>query len=140
MKHAIPIRVYYEDTDAGGIVYHSNYLKFAERGRTEMLRHLNYSITDLLERENIMFVMRHVEMNYLAPARLDEQLSLETTLQTIKNTSFVMRQCVIRDGTLLCEMLVTLVCVDTNSFKPVRVPEGLRAALGDYLEEGTNEE
>lgn len=136
--HALPIRVYYEDTDAGGIVYHSNYFKFAERGRTEMLRDLDMSIQIVLDNHHIMFVMRHAEIEYFAPARLEDMLELRTCLSEIKNSSFIMHQTVLKDGVMLADIHATLVCLDERTFKPVRMPEAMRDAFKDYLEEEAN--
>jgi len=123
------IRVYYEDTDAGGIVYYANYLKFCERGRTELLRSAGFENKPLMEREGFIFVVRHLEADYLASAYLDDILRVDTSVEKLKNASFVMKQSIFRHDTRLFEMLVTLVCVGTNG-KPIRLPENLREALG----------
>ncbi len=143
MKHSIDIRVYYEDTDAGGVVYHANYLKFAERGRTEFLRYLGYENNELKKSKGILFVVRHMDINYLKPAFLDDSLSMVTAIESMKNSSFVMHQAVFKqnnvakDGQepeLICDMHVALVCVDTENYRPVRMPEEVRQALSQYSE------
>ncbi len=134
MKHSIDIRVYYEDTDAGGIVYHSNYLNFGERGRTEFLRHTGFSNSELQSRLGIIFVVRHIESDYLKPALLDDELTLETTIKELKNSSFAMHQRTVRAGEVMADMHVTLVCVDTKNFKPVRLPEDIKEAFQAYQE------
>lgn len=136
MKHTLPIRVYYEDTDAGGVVYHANYLKFAERGRTEFLRAAGFENNALSAEEGVIFVVRHIDINYLKPAFLDDALDMITTIQTMKNSSFTMHQRVTRPdkNEMICDMHVVLVCVDTKDYKPVRLPEKVKGAFAGYLE------
>ena len=93
-EHVFPVRVYYEDTDAGGIVYHANYLKFAERARTEMLRLLGHDQFDLLAQEEIGFTVRRCEVDYLAPARLDDALEVRTRLIDVRGASLKLAQTV----------------------------------------------
>ncbi len=130
--HTMDIRIYYEDTDAGGIVYYANYLRFCERGRTELLRAAGFENKPLMDREGFIFVVRHLEADYLASAYLDDMLRIETSVETVKNASFLMKQTIFRPTTdkdvKLFEMNVTLVCVGTNG-KPVRLPEEVRRAL-----------
>jgi acyl-CoA thioester hydrolase len=126
--HNIDIRVYYEDTDAGGIVFYANYLRFAERGRTEYLRNLGFENKSLMDTQGVIFVVRKVTADYLAPAYLDDKLRLETVVTELKNASFTMRQSLFRHNELIFCVDVILVCVD-RSGKPVRLPDGLRAAM-----------
>lgn len=126
--HKLNIRIYYEDTDAGGIVYYANYLKFCERGRTELLRSAGFENKPLMEREGFIFVVRHLEADYLASAYLDDILNVNTSVELLKNASFIMKQTIFRHDVKLFEMTVTLVCVGTNG-KPVRLPQNLREAL-----------
>lgn len=135
--HIFPFRIYYEDTDAGGVVYHGNYLNFSERARTEFLRDIGFESRKLQDDQNMMFVVRHAEVDYLKPAFLDDGLSLETSILKLKNSSFVLKQDVFREKELICAMKVTLVCVEKNTVKPVRLPDGIRAGFQDYLEEET---
>jgi acyl-CoA thioester hydrolase len=128
MNHNLPIRVYYEDTDAGGIVYYANYLKFAERGRTEMLRTLGLENSKLRDEEGVLLVVRHLEADYTAPGRLDDLLNLETSVGTVKNTSFAMKQSIFCGERLLCSMTVLIACINLQN-RPVRIPERLRQAL-----------
>lgn len=128
MTHSMDIRVYYEDTDAGGIVYYANYLKFCERGRTELLRCAGFENKPLMEREGFIFVVRHLVADYRASAFLDDILRVETSVAAVKNASFLMKQSVFRHNVQLFEMDVTLVCVGTNG-KPVRLPEDVKRAL-----------
>ena len=134
MEHIFDIRVYYEDTDAGGIVYHSNFLNFAERSRCEMLRDLGYQASDIEKDLGMMFVIKHAEVEYILPAVLDDALQVATTVMQMKNTSFQMRQIVRKKGQDICEMIITAVCVDTNAIKPVRLPDVLRSKFEPYLE------
>lgn len=123
------IRIYYEDTDCGGVVYYANYLRYFERGRTEYLRTLGISPSGLLEK-GILFVVRKVEVDYLAPARYDDLLILETEVFEISRTSVTFGQIIKKDGleTLVARGNVVLVMVDENG-KPARIPEDLKAAL-----------
>ncbi len=141
MKHRIPIRVYYEDTDAGGVVYHANFLKFAERGRTEFLRAVGYENLELKKNKGIIFVVRRIEADYHKPAFLDDSLIMQSSIETMKNTSFTMHQAVFREKTaenglaeeeLICDLHVVLVCVDTEKIQPVRLPEEVRQAFMSY--------
>jgi len=134
MSHTIDIRVYYEDTDAGGVVYHSNYLNFAERGRTEFLRAAGFTNSDIAKDHNLLFVVRKAEVDYLLPAHLDDALTLETSIEYMKNSSFAMRQKLYRhknaaNEMLISDMCVTLVCVDTQKYRPVRIPDFIKNAF-----------
>ncbi len=127
MTHTIPIRIYYEDTDAGGIVYHSRYLNFGERGRTEYLRALGFQNSELEKEIGVGFVVRHIDINYLKPAVLDDELKLLTRVCELKNTSFIMSHSFTNQrNELICEMMVALVCVDMKSVRPVRLPPALK--------------
>ncbi len=128
-----PLRVYYEDTDAGGVVYHANYLKFAERARTEWLRELGHSQRRLCAEDNLLFAVRHLTIDYRASARLDDRLEVETAITACGGASFDMRQTIRRDATILAVLDVTLVAI-TPDFKVLRLPDWLRdtaeASLG----------
>ena len=138
MSHDLPIRIYYEDTDAGGIVYHARFIAFAERGRAEFLRHVGYQSSDLDKDLGVTFVIRHIEADYLAPGFLDELLTMNTAIETVKNTSFIMRQRLYRhkndaNETLLSDMKVSVVCVDSKTIRPVRIPDELKARFEKHL-------
>ncbi len=135
MHHSHPIRVYYEDTDAGGVVYHANYLKFAERARTELLRVLGFGNKALAENAGFIFVVRHINADYFKTAHLDDLLDVKTNASHIKNSSFILKQRVVRDESLIFSADVTLVCVDKNTYKPVRLPDDLRQGFSTYLKE-----
>ncbi|MFN3827493.1 MAG: tol-pal system-associated acyl-CoA thioesterase [Micavibrio sp.] len=126
--HSIDIRAYYEDTDAGGVVFYANYLKFAERGRTEYLRACGYENKALMDQEGVIFVVRRVEADYLKPTYLDDMLRMETAMVEVKNASFKMKQSLFRHNEMVFSADVILVCVDLTG-KPVRLPDGLREAM-----------
>lgn len=123
---ALPTRVYYQDTDAGGVVYHANYVNFMERARTEWLRTFGYSNAGLMMELGVMFVVRKLELNYLRPALLDDMLSVTALLKEVGRSRITLEQTVLRGEEVLAEGEVHLVCVGAESFKPVSVPEVLR--------------
>jgi acyl-CoA thioester hydrolase len=126
--HTFPLRVYYEDTDAAGIVYYANYLKFAERGRTEMIRELGFAHSQVRQDTGTIFTVRRVSADYRLPARLDDALTVETRVNGIAGATIDLDQQVRRDGTLLVVLLVQVACVGADG-RPRRVPAGLRALL-----------
>jgi acyl-CoA thioester hydrolase len=133
LKHITKISVYWEDTDAGGIVYYANYLKFAERARTEMLKSKGFGQRALTEQYGISFVVRRVEVDFLSPARLDDVLNIETVLQECTRTTMSLRQNILKyaedeQGKLLVSLIVKLVCVD-SSMKPTRISDDVIEAL-----------
>lgn len=121
-------RVYYEDTDSGGVVYYANYLKFAERARTENLREKGINQSELAKDEGILFVVRHVSMDLLKPARLDDILDIATNVENISGASINMHQEISCNGQVLAKIKVQIVCVST-ALKPVRLPEQLKEKL-----------
>lgn len=123
-------RVYYEDTDAGGVVYYVNYLKFMERARTERLRHLGFSQSQLAE-DNLLFVVHSIEARYHAPARLDDQLRVTAQVLELNRASLRFVQQVWRenDETLLCEGQFLVAAVRADTFKPRAIPPQLRDAF-----------
>lgn len=133
MAHQIDYRVYYEDTDAGGVMYHANHIKFCERGRTEFLRSLNMQNSDLHAENGVLFVVRHIEADYFRPARLDDLLSVKTALLTVKNTSFLMQQDLIKNGEILFSMKVLLVTVNMDG-KPTALPDDVKNLFKECLE------
>jgi acyl-CoA thioester hydrolase len=128
-KGVIKARVYYEDTDAGGVVYHANMIKFAERGRTEWLRESGYDAGRLLAELGIILVVRHVDIEYLAPGRLDDLLVVESKIAAVGNTSLAFNQTIFREnekGTkTLAELKVTVVAIKPSG-QAVRIPPQLR--------------
>lgn len=123
-----PIRVYYENTDAGGVVYHAQYLNFFERARTECLRALAFSQQTLLE-QNLAFVVKKLEIDYKQPARLDDLLSVETKLSEIKKASMTFEQHLWRDEICLCSAKVIVASVDLAKMKPIAIPHAIYQAL-----------
>lgn len=126
--HRFDLRVYYEDTDLAGIVYYANYLKFIERGRSELIRALGIDQTRLKAEADIVFAVRRVEADYLLPAVFDDRLTVETTLVAVSGARIVLRQDVMRGDARLFAGVVTLVCL-TGSGKPARIPADIRRIL-----------
>lgn len=133
--HVFPLRVYYEDTDAAGIVYYANYLRFAERARTEMMRSLGLNHSGMMAAEGVVFAVRHCSADFLAPARLDDRLEVVTRITGLRGASLGMEQRVRRDGADLVRMSLKLACM-TLTGRPSRIPGALRADLKDYHNKG----
>ncbi len=125
-KFSINYRVYYEDTDAGGIVYHANYLRFCERARTEYLRDLEISQSDLVRDEKLIFVVRRCEIDYLFPAKLDDLITVTAEVTKTAGTSLIMHQEVRKDEKILAAMDVVIVCIDSESYRPKKIPQKLK--------------
>jgi len=120
---AWPVRVYYEDTDAGGIVYHANYLKFMERARTEWLRALGFEQDELSRRHGVLFVITRADLEFLRAARFNDALTMDTALVALRGASLDLRQQVLDGaGTVLCRAVNSVACVDGASLKPRRLP------------------
>ena len=137
---SIGIRVYFEDTDFGGVVYYANYLKFMERARTEYLRKLGYKQSELFARERRMFVVRSAQLEYKAPARFDDILSVSVKVEQLRRASVRFSQCCSRKNPAaddsspgVTETLVTgdilIACLDADSFKPCAIPGNLKTVL-----------
>jgi acyl-CoA thioester hydrolase len=123
-----PVRVYYEDTDLGGVVYYANYLKFLERARSEWLRHLGVSQSRLLETERLLFAITAVEVRYLKPARFEDELTVTVELDRLRRASMSFRQAICRAGAdeeLLCTAEVTAACLDADTMRPRPLPAHL---------------
>jgi acyl-CoA thioester hydrolase len=129
------IRVYYEDTDAAGMVYHARYLAFAERGRAEMLRWAGVPHEDLVRIEGLIFVVRRVKIDYLRPARLDDVLQLTTTPTVMKAASAILRQEFVTDGRPIATADVELACVRGSDGRPQRIPARWRQAFEEMRRE-----
>jgi acyl-CoA thioester hydrolase len=123
--HRHPVRVYWEDTDAGGVVFYANYLKFFERARTEWLRTLGYSQEAMRHDQGVMFVVTDTATRYLQPARLDDLLEVTVAVQAARAASMVIVQQALRNGTLLAEGEIRIGCVDARTFRPQRIPKEL---------------
>lgn len=126
---SMPIRVYFQDTDAGGVVYHASYVNFMERARTEWLRAHGYSNAGLMKEFGMVFVVRTLKLDYLRPALLDDLLDVTAQIKDIGRSRLTLLQTVRRGEELLTEAETHLVCVSLASFKPAAIPEVLRAQL-----------
>ena len=126
----LTLRVYWEDTDAGGVVFYANYLKFFERARTEWLRHLGVGQQALLERTGALFVVTDTQVSYRAPARLDDLLEVSVALQRLGSASMTLAQQAWRGQTLVAEGEIRIGCVDQGTFRPRRIPIELTQTLG----------
>src|SRR5471030_1245678 len=129
--HTFPIRVYYEDTDAASIVYYANYLKFAERARTEMMRDSGSSHAEMMENFDTAFAVSRCEVDYLKPARLDDLLTLETRVLDVAGAAIRLDQRVLRKGDLLARLIIRIACLNSKG-RPQRLPEPVRVALTAY--------
>lgn len=129
MYSTLPIRVYYEDTDAGGVVFYANYLKFFERGRTEWLRQLGVNQTELASKENRIFVVKGLDIRYKRPARLDDLLSIHSKVTRVGKASIDFHQVAELNGEPLCESNIQICCVDARSLKPAALPNHLETLL-----------
>jgi len=132
VPHYIEYRVYYEDTDAGGIVYYANYLKFAERARTEMLRAAGINQSALRNDQNLGFVVRRASIELFKPARLDDMLRIESSVEEMSGTSITMVQHIFCGECKLSSIAVLIVLVDCNLLKPKRISEEIRNKFTQY--------
>ena len=133
--YRLVLRVYYEDTDAGGVVYHARYLAFAERARTEALREAGVPHAELVRDHGLFFVVRWAEMDYLRPARLDDEVVVLTGPWVVRGASVEVQQRFEVGGTLAAKLLVKLACIRADSERPARIPGRWRAALGGIQED-----
>ena len=128
-----PVRVYYEDTDGGGVVYHANYLKFMERARTEWLRYLGFEQTELRHTVGVLFVVRGLHMQYRRPALFNDELVVETRLRKMGRSLLAFEQIILRNGDeqteQITEAVVEVVCVETGQFKPATIPDSIRNVI-----------
>lgn len=130
MEFSLPVRVYIEDTDAGGIVFYVNYLKFMERARTEWLRSLGFDKAGA-NRESFQFVVKSVEIEYSAPARLDDELVVTAELLHCRGASMDIAQKVYRGDSILCSSKIAIACVSGASLKPMRIPAKMLTKIRD---------
>lgn len=128
MPHMMEIRVYYEDTDAGGVVYYANYLKYAERARTELLRSVGLEQTVLAEKYDTLFVVRKAELDLMKPARLDDPLEISTFVKKINAASLLMQQEVAKGGVLLARISTKIACISSD-FQPKPLDSSIREEL-----------
>ena len=123
------VRIYYEDTDAGGIVYHANYLKFMERNRCDWLASIGFSVTDLERDYGIMFVVKQAALDYDQPARLFDQLRVETKPLQVGKVRLVAEQCIYNNEALICRGEIKLATLSSASYTLAPMPEALQKAL-----------
>jgi acyl-CoA thioester hydrolase len=133
--HRLPLRVYYEDTDAAGIVYYANWLRFLERGRTEMLRLLGQEHSALRDERGVNWVVRRCAVDYLRPARLDDTIEVVTRCGDLRGASLDMVQEACRGADTLVRAELLVACMGPTG-KPVRLPPALRDALGNVTGDG----
>jgi 4-hydroxybenzoyl-CoA thioesterase len=131
-EFCLPLRVYIEDTDAGGIVYYVNYLKYMERARSDWLRHQGVTQRELLE-AGIQLVVHRLECRYARPAYLDDVLSVTAAVESSGRCRLRFRQTVLRDGEPLCEAMVDIACLDATRLKPTPWPPALAAVINGQL-------
>jgi len=117
-----PIRVYYEDTDSGGVVYHSNYLNFMERARTEWLRSLGFEQDELIRDHQCIFAVHSMQLNFKRPAKFNDSLIVRSHLIKAVGARMEFEQKIVRDNELLCEAVVKIACLDANRFRPKSLP------------------
>ena len=133
MSQLISVRVYYEDTDSGGVVYYANYLKFLERARTEYLRTLGFQQQQLLEETGLAFAVRAIAAEYLKPARLDDLLEVETALQDLGRAQVTFAQSIRRGHDILLTATVRVACLELAKGKPAAMPKELHAQFKALL-------
>lgn len=129
--HITPVRIYYEDTDAVGIVYHANYLKFAERARTEMMRDLSGGLYARMLADGMGFIVRRCTVDYAGAARLDDLIEVHSRVLDVGGASLSAEQTVWRDGKRLVRMEIKLGCIGPNG-RPARIPPELRGVIENY--------
>jgi acyl-CoA thioester hydrolase len=131
-RHVLPVRVYFEDTDFSGLVYHASYVRWCERGRSDLLRLVGNDHRALIAgsdgREPAAFVVRRMELEFLRPARIDDILEVETRVKEVGAASLILDQKIVRDGAVLCEAKVMVVLVSVSG-KPKRISEALRKSF-----------
>jgi acyl-CoA thioester hydrolase len=128
-----PVRVYYEDTDAAGVVYYASYLRFLERARTEWLASLGFTLSAIEHEHHAAFVVHRLEIEYRRPARLGDALDVTLALLERGRSRLAMAQDVVRDGVLLVRARVTLACLDAGTWRPARIPVPIAKTLKDHV-------
>lgn len=128
-QFSIPVRVYLEDTDAGGIVFYANYLRYMERARTDCLREAGIDLDVWQRQHRRLFVVRSVSVDYHAPARFNDQLVVSANIVTLKRASMVVEQPIYRDDTLLISSVVKLACIDADTLSPTAIPTPIKEAM-----------
>lgn len=129
----LPVRVYYEDTDAGGVVYYANYLKFCERARTDWLRAIGFEQRQLAAEQNLVFVVRTVKADYRQPAVLDDLLDVVTAIERLGRASLVFAQRILRDGQPIFDAQITIACIDSVARRAIPLPPAVRAQFATLV-------
>ena len=129
-KFSFTVKVYYEDTDAGGVVYYANYLKFLERARSEAIYTLGFSNSSLLETYGVLLIVKSCNIEYKKPAKFEDSLKIISEIKSFTKTSFIMKQIISRDHEIISDADIHLVSVDKNG-KPSKLPEDLKKKLED---------
>ena len=124
-----PQRIYFEDTDAGGVVYHAQYIKFLERARTEWLRHLGFNNSDLERRYKMLFIVSEVAAEFVKPARLDDTVVISVAIENLGRVRYTFQQEIRRDDELLVKARVVVASVSADSFKPIEIPPDVRKKM-----------
>lgn len=132
-----PVRIYWEDTDAGDVVFYANYLKFFERARTEWLRALGFGQLRLRKEQGLLFVVTDASIRYLQPARLDDELTITVALVAVARATLTLAQAALRGSTLLVDGRFTLACVESASLRPKRLPRSILDALASTPTQST---
>ena len=127
--HHWPIRIYYEDTDSGGVVYHSNYLKFMERARTEWLRDFEIDQKALKDNLNLMFVVHEIDIKFARPAVFNDEIEVQTKLEKLGSVKIELEQKIFRSSELLIESRVVVASVNSMSMKPMRIPNEIKLLM-----------
>lgn len=127
--YSFPLRIYYEDTDSGGVVYHGQYVRFLERARTEWLRHLGFNNSELERKHKMLWVVTEISMNYLKAARLDDHLLITVSVENMGRVRCLFYQEVKRGEDVLLKARVTVACVAADSFKPIELPADLKRKM-----------
>jgi len=131
MNFSLPVRVYYQDTDAAGVVFHGTYLDFMERARVEWLRVLGFEPQELARRFGLVFIVRHVDIAYVKPAVLDDLIIVSTAVEKLGRAQVTLVQEITRGSEVVVRASVNLACVATGSLKPMPVPDELRNSFAD---------
>jgi acyl-CoA thioester hydrolase len=127
--YSFPVRVYFENTDAGGVVYHGEYLKFLERARTEWLRHLGFDHQALARNHRLVFIVSSLAIEFVKPARLDDTVAVSVKLESLGKVRCGFAQEIRREDEVLVKAKVTVASVNAESFKPIEIPEALRKKM-----------
>ncbi len=120
-----PVRVYYEDTDSGGVVYYANYLRFMERARTEWLRSLGFEQDELIENQGVIFAVRSAQVDYLSPARFNDQLLVTSRVLKVGKASLSIAQQILKENKTICDAVIKIASLDAVTFRPVILPTEL---------------